>query len=181
MKPRIDSQILKLDVVGGLGVAGILAAIVMLAVMPIVDERRERDNREDRLAEIRAETDHAVGVLRETRTNLRSKVREAEQIPEHLRVRGDLNTRSARIVEETEAFGLTVRTILPGEPETGPRFKRTPIELSTRAPFDAIARYLHGLHNSSPDLEITSLEIRDPDEAGVLDATIHTEGISLAD
>jgi Tfp pilus assembly protein PilO len=177
----IDASLLKLDAIGGLCVAGIVAAVAMLGVAPLIAERHEREASEEQLAELRTETEHAVAVLRDTRTVLRARTAEAEQIPDHLRIRRDINERIARIVEETESFGLTVQSITPGEPENGERFRRTPIELSTRAPIDAIARYLHGLHESSPDLELTTLQIRDPDEAGVLNATIRAEWITLAD
>ncbi len=174
-----DPSVFKIDAIGGLCAAGVLAAVVLLAAAPAITEKRERAARESHLIELRAETDHAVSVLRETRTRLRRSEQESEQLPDHLKAEHDLNQRIAQIVDDTEAHGLAVQTILPGEPERGDRYTRTPIELSTRAPIDAIARYLHDLHASSPDLELTSLEIREPDESGMLNTLIRAEWITL--
>lgn len=180
MKRTRVPQMLTIDAVGGLCTAAIVSAVVLLAAMPAIAQNRERADHEDRLIAIKSETELAVSALRETRTRLRRGEIEAQQLPDHLRESNDLNHRIAQIIDETDAYGLAVLAIVPSEPERHNRFSRTPIELSTRGPIDAIARYLHAMHTSAPDLELTKLEIREPDEAGVLNAVIRADWITLA-
>ena len=172
--------LLRIDAIGGGATLLILVAAVMLAILPAVNARKERTRREEEFAALQVETEQAVAALQLTKARLRESEQLADTLPNHLRNQQDLNEKIAQIVAETESQGLEVQSIEPGEASRGDRYTRTPIELNTKASIASIARYLHQLHESSPDLALTTLEIRNPDEAGLLDTTIRAEWITLA-
>jgi Tfp pilus assembly protein PilO len=178
---RSGGPLMKIDAAGALLALAVLTGIAMIAVAPVLSERGLASERRVELDALERETETALATLRTAARRLADGKSKAETLPAHLRTRQDRNSRIAEIVGQAEAEGMELLSILPGETAVGDRYARTPIEMSMRGEFAALVGYLHAIHESSQDLEITNLEIRRKTDSAAIETVIRAEWITLTD
>ena len=122
-----------------------------------------------------------MDAVRDASRRLVQQREEAASLPVQLRHRSELNARLAELVARAQADELDLLSILPGEAAGDDRYARTPINMSLRGDFASFVRYLHSLHQSSRDLELTNIEIRRTDQSAAVQAQIRAEWITLTD
>lgn len=178
MKPR---PMLKVDGIGAAIAAAFLVAVGYFAIAPILSERDESNARRDALRVLERDADAAQEASRATSRRLIEANARAADLPITLRTRADLNSKINEIVTQTESQQLSVQAISPGAPRATERYTRTPIEMAMRGSVTSVAGYLHEMHLTSTDLEITNLEIRRIPDAQEVDVVLRAEWITVTD
>lgn len=171
----------KIDAIGALLALGVLTGIALIAVAPVLAERDRANDRRVELTMIEGETETAMGALRTTARRLADGRTRAESLPVNLRNRAERNTRIAEMVDQAESAGMELLDVVPGDPVSGDRYSRTPVELTMRGDFPSLVRYLHSVHGTSQDLEFTNIEIRRSEGSERVETVIRAEWITLAD
>lgn len=70
-----------------------------------------------------------------------------------------LNRRMARVIELASAHGIEIHAMRPGTTVNAEQYQMVPIELSGHGSYPDCVAFLHGLHETLPDMGVTNLKL----------------------
>lgn len=180
MSRRVSST-LSIDLAGGAAVLAILAASGVLGIAPATRLKSVQTARYDEMETLREETRATLEEMRRLDADAKRDAEEARAQQLTLLSASELNARLAGLIAKTEAAGLEVLTITPGEAVKDDMHGRTPVDIAVRGALPEVVRYLHALRTGSADLVVRRLDIRPHGQGPLVTTQIGADWLTRAD
>lgn len=160
MTHRREQTLWRIDAAAIAIAVAFTAVALLVGLKPIVEQRFDRADQQQRLAEYREQADTLDAMLRRTRAQL-GRAEEAIELSElRLEPVRHLNRRVADLAELAGHCDLNLHEIQPGSAVSGQRYEIVPIHLAGIAAYADCARFLRELAEQFPDVTLAAMDLR---------------------
>ena len=159
---RTLPAVLKIDALGIGGAAVITAVAVAVGMGPTF--LSQRPSRERQAADLTRLKQEAAVLDRDTEAARTHIARLTEQVKEAvpLRPADRVNDRLREITALAKTHSITLNQVTPAKAEAEAKYRLVPIKVTGAAPYGAVSRFIHELHEKFRDTAVTSFDLKAP-------------------